>query len=465
MVNDPTAAAVVESVRRTLAQEETPADTDAFAAHVADALANREVMLASASRFGTPQYLLDEKLLIARATAFRRAFERHIGNVRCFYAFKSNDLPYQIKLLRSCGFEADVAGGFELQLALEMGFDRIIYTSPYKTAEELQLALAHRDRVVINIDHAGELAIIETLLAAAPQSRAAVSLRVRPQTLAPAWHKFGVALDELPPLVARIRAQGQLRLAGLHFHSSWNPTPDAQVANIERLGAFCHEAFTPAELADLRFLDIGGGYLPEGKGRLFAATDKGILLERFAAGETDSERLQHVCPERVAPIEDFAAAIARALRAHLRNPPLERIAIWLEPGRYLSSVPTSILMRVQHVKGDLLMVDGGIQLLGGDAFNYSAWPIVNLTRPSGERRRAMICGPLCDPDDHWGYAYYGDPCRPGDVLAVLHQGAYSFSTAWRWQRPIAPYIAFAGERLLEVKAAETFDQRYAGCLR
>ena len=57
--------------------------------------------------------------------------------------------------------------------------------------------------------------------------------------------------------------------------------------------------------------------------------------------------------------------------------------------------------------------------------------------------------------------------KPGDIIAVMNQGAYTFSTTWRWQRPISKYIAFnkdtPKDKFKPVKSEETFEQRYAGC--
>ena len=51
----------------------------------------------------------------------------------------------------------------------------------------------------------------------------------------------------------------------------------------------------------------------------------------------------------------------------------------------------------------------------------------------------------------------------GDLLAVPHQGAYTFSTAWRFIRPVPRYVAFEDGRYTLAKEAERFADRYAGC--
>jgi len=114
---------------------------------------DKETAIKSANQFGTPQYYLDEEALKDRAKYFIDAFQKDIKKSEFYYAFKCNDLPEQIKILKSCGFKADVASLFELKLALKIGFEKIIYTGPGKTKEELSLVLNNSDKVILNIDN------------------------------------------------------------------------------------------------------------------------------------------------------------------------------------------------------------------------------------------------------------------------------------------------------------------------
>jgi diaminopimelate decarboxylase len=192
-----------------------------------------------------------------------------------------------------------------------------------------------------------------------------------------------------------------------------------------------------------------------------------ILQDRGGDAERLSEELRFdplsFGITAVEPLETFASEISRCLREHMvpLNPVM---SIYLEPGRFIATPSTTILLRVTAVKRKCAIVDGGINMLGDYKFSeYAFSPIVNITRPSGRLERRVIYGPLCDPHDMWGYSYYGDGLKKDDVLAVLHQGAYTFSTAWRFIKPIPPYIAFTGSRLILAKKKERFRDRYAGC--
>ena len=79
-------------------------------------------------------------------------------------------------------------------------------------------------------------------------------------------------------------------------------------------------------------------------------------------------------------------------------------------------------------------------------------------------KKCTIFGSLCDPSDVWGYSIFGEECEKEDILVLLHQGAYTFSGAWRFIKPGAPYVVIDKNNDLKlVKKEETFEDRYSGC--
>lgn len=479
-----------------LAEGFTPADPSVF--EPALRAVNVERLLESARRFGTPQYFLDVDALTQRAARFLGTMRAEIPSAEACYAFKCNDLPTQIKALKTSGFHADVASLFELQLALKLGFERILFSGPGKSEDELALALAHPDRVIVNIDNLDEVERLAGLVvegggdasAAAGTARAAdapgaigvgpagarpplrVGLRVNTATsTGGSWWKFGFNLEDLAEAIRRVDACPGLRWAGVQFHGSWNKNPSGYLRQIERIGRWLRDHVTPERLAALDYFDIGGGFYPEDQALLGQGDDAGELLALIGSRTGDRAaafREAGIDPHAfrltpVEPLESFAREIGDALRTCVfkLNPGL---TIYLEPGRYLVTFATTVLLRVVAVKPQGVIVDGGVNLLGDYKLaEYSFAPVLNLTRPSGEWRRRTICGSLCDPADLFGYSHYGDELRKGDVLAVLHQGAYTFSGAWRFIKSIPPYIAASGDELWVARAEETFDARYGGC--
>src|SRR3989338_9142687 len=104
------------------AWEEKSDDNDGsyFKEHIKEIIGKKDIFFEAAKKYGTPQYILDEEKMKKKAINFISTFRSHIPNSDFFYAFKSNDLPYLIKRLKSYGYNADVASLFELQLALKI---------------------------------------------------------------------------------------------------------------------------------------------------------------------------------------------------------------------------------------------------------------------------------------------------------------------------------------------------------
>lgn len=431
--------------------------------------------LESARIFGTPQYILDRDELKERASFFIRTMRRRLPGSEFFYAFKCNDLPALVNTVKEAGFHADVAGIFELRLALKLGFEHIVFSSPGKSIDELKCALRNKKRVTVNIDNMDELLRLEELVGRGPKrDKLTVGFRLNSEPGGGGkgrWSKFGFQLHELKGAVQRVRRVPGLDWGGLHFHCSWNKTPRKYLENIEIVGRYLVDNFSPDELRRLRFFDIGGGFYPENQATIAKGEDKGLLLDILGSRRGDGEGVYEeagfdphafgVTP--VEPLENFARDIASAAERHILsfNP---GTAVYFEPGRFIVTHSTSILLGVTAVKKNCIILDGGINMLGDYKFSeYSFAPVINLSRPSTRLRRRILYGPLCDPGDLWGYSYYGDEARKGDILAVLYQGAYTFSTAWRFIKPVPPYILLSGGRLSVAKEAETFSQRYAGC--
>ncbi|MCU0284890.1 MAG: hypothetical protein MUF15_00700 [Acidobacteria bacterium] len=433
----------------------------------------REIMLESVRKFGTPQYLLDQDRLRERAIFFSHSMRHFIPNSEFFYAFKCNDLPFQIKTLKEEGFYADVAGIFELQLALKLGFERILFSGPGKSNSELQLAFKEWKRVIINIDNFDEIHRLKTLAGNKKTNYPlAVGFRITTENSNDGtWSKFGFELDELKEAVRLVRQSKNLLWTGLHFHCSWNKTPKKYLDNIKKIGTYLKENFPGDELRNLCFFDIGGGFYPEDQGIINKGEDKGIILDILGThrdSKSDLYKEMNFDPYAfsitpVEPLENFSRAIVTALEEHIfpLNP---GISIYFEPGRFIATHATAILLSVIAIKKNCIIVDGGINMLGDYKFaEYSFAPVINITRPAVQIQRQLIYGALCDPADLWGYSYYGEKVAKGDILAVLNQGAYTFCTAWRFIKPIPPYIAFSGNHLTVARKSERFKDRYAGC--
>jgi len=452
----------VSSVIKKAWEEELDADDGSyFKDMIKKVLKKKEFFLEAASKFGTPIYILDEGELKEKANLFKKTFRKCIPNSEFFYAFKSNDLPYLAKKIKSFGYNADVAGLFELELALKLGFQKIIFTGPGKSDGELELAIKNNKKVIINIDNIDELDRIIRLT----DRKVNVSIRINPDSaVMKIWSKFGVDLKDLKKTIKKALANEKINLIGLHFHSSWNETPERYCKNIELIGKYLKNNFK--NFSWLNFLDMGGGIYPEHQATLNKFSHRFVLNEIIeeVADKKIKFNFEKYSIDEVDSLEKFGKQISKYLKKYI-YPLNKKIKIYFEPGRYLSNNSTHILIKVIAEKNNNVITDGGMNLIGGlDFSNYLFAPVVNLSNPSLKLKKKIIYGSLCKADDLWGYSFFGEDCKKEDVLIVLMQGSYTFSRAWRLIKENAAYVVVNEKnKLILAKEKEKFSERYAGC--
>jgi len=174
---------------------------------------------------------------------------------------------------------------------------------------------------------------------------------------------------------------------------------------------------------------------------------KGKLIQFFHP-EYEFELKHYHRPSK--PIDHFAREISAALKQE--GSPLSGLEIWTEPGRWISTPSMHILLKVIDKKDkDVVITDGGINLLGWERPLSEFIPILNLTRPSLKERPLRIFGSLCTPLDIWGSSIFGEGASPGDILLVPNQGAYTYSLRQSFIKPIARVIHYNGSSLQEAE--------------
>jgi diaminopimelate decarboxylase len=381
-------------------------------------LEKRAALLDLAARHPTPFYVFDGEALREALTSFERAFTAHLPGHRPYYAVKSNHHPLVVEEIARRGYGLDVSSGRELRQALAIAGCPILFSGPAKSAADLELAVEHADRVTVHLDSFREL---ERLGAATAKLGRAITAGVRVSTdHHGAWSKFGIPLRDLGRLWRAAKAFPGVALQGIQFHLSWNRDAGPYARIIEDLALTLARDLTAEERAGIAFIDVGGGYrphrlegeFPEGEGGDHAYTMKASI-----------------------PLEDYARAIGAAVERHLA--PLVRARYYTEPGRIVSTYAMHIVLGVVDRKADdLVIVDGGINMVGWERYLHIHCPVVNLTRPALRELPTRIGGSLCDCEDLWGFHCYGEPLSEGDVLVVPFQGAYTFCVAQDFIRPI-----------------------------
>jgi ornithine decarboxylase len=150
--------------------------------------------------------------------------------------------------------------------------------------------------------------------------------------------------------------------------------------------------------------------------------DSGVVVDLLDIGGGFPVAYPDIVPP---PLTAFTTAIARAVVAE----GLSALELWAEPGRALVAGGTSVVVQVQHRRGQTLFVNDGVYGALSDAgapgFRFPA----RLIRPDGETATELLpfalFGPTCDSADHMkGPFLLPADVAEGDWIELGQLGAY-----------------------------------------
>jgi ornithine decarboxylase len=346
----------------------------------------------------TPCLILNLDVVAARFDALTGA----MPSAAVHYAVKANPEPEVVALLAAHGSRFDAASPAEVDLCLQAGArpEHISYGNTIKKQADIAYAFERGVRMFA-FDSEGEL---EKLAQAAPG--ASVFCRLLAGSDGADWplsRKFGCAPDMAADLLVRAAGMG-LDPCGVSFHvGSQQLDPDRWEPSIATAADLF--ARMRAEGILLRVLNAGGGFPVDYR-------------------------------TRVAPIEEYAAAIDAAVTQHFGA---HRPALMIEPGRYIAApagvLHTQVVLVSRKAYGeDLRWVYLDVGRFGGlaetedEAIQYR----LVTARDGGPAGPVVLAGPTCDSVDIlYQRAPYDLPLglRDGDVVRILGAGAYTATYA------------------------------------
>ncbi len=374
-------------------------------------------------QYGSPLYVVDQEDFETRLLSIKRAFSdaaNKIGTTaKLYYASKALLTADVVRWVMDAGLSVDVSTGGELAVALAAGAkgERLGLHGNNKSLIEISKAIAS-DVGAIVIDSELEIERIAAVALAQGKTQA-VRLRVNSgvhahthEHLATAREdqKFGVALNDVPELVAKIRSHTHLRFLGLHSHiGSQIFVVDGFVAAAERLLEVHAQLLKAGEVPEL---NLGGGF-----GISYTEADKPI------------------------GIEDMATRIMQAVAAKCAALGIAVPKLAFEPGRIIAGPAGITLYSVGTIKDvnvseqgigatrKYVSVDGGMSDNARPALyqaEYSAMIASRVT--SASPALARVVGKHCESGDIVvRHDYLPSDVSINDVLAVAATGAYCFS--------------------------------------
>lgn len=368
---------------------------------------NRDALLRSAQRFGTPLYVYDRAEVRARAAEMLVALS---GHGRLLYSLKANPLLPLVSTIRDAGCGAEVSSLGELDVAVAAGFDpaTVLYTGPGKSDAEIHTAIG-LGATCFSAESAVELARLGRA-AVAHERTVRVLLRLQPAEHPAAGlsmadgRQFG--FEPAEAVRALRSAVAGVAVAGFHVYLG------SQLGSVEDLlVGFADAKKVVEQVADAtgvvpEVVDLGGGFPWP-----YAARGTGCALDGLHEG------LEHL-------LGDWATAGGPE--------------VWFETGRRLTAssghLLTTIIDRKDRAGGSILVLDAGVNVLGGMAGlsrvlrPRAALDNLSVSGPP-EPVTADVVGPLCTPLDRITVRTEIDRPSVGDVLRVPNAGAYGLTAS------------------------------------
>ncbi|HEX3029377.1 MAG TPA: type III PLP-dependent enzyme [Clostridia bacterium] len=357
---------------------------------------------------GTPLYVFDGDCIIFSYKMLKNALPR---DFEILYSIKANPLLGICELFKELGSGIEVASSGELYTALAAGFppDKIIFTSPGKTLDELEYAI-ETGIYSINIESVEEAKLINEI-AGRKCRNVNISLRVNPDfdftgssiKMSGVPTQFGIAQGQLDDAFKVIKQLPNVSVIGIHVYMGTQITSAQNI--LENMDKTIKLALDLAEANNfkLKLLDLGGGFgIPYFKGE----------------HDLDMQTLQEGLSDIWSRYEHKLAGT--------------RVAV--ESGRFLMAESGVYLVKALYVKeckgSKYIICDGGSSQHASSAFLgrhvRNNFPM-HILNKRGADEEVNITGPLCTPTDVIGQKVQTPEVVPGDILAIEKSGAYGLT--------------------------------------
>jgi diaminopimelate decarboxylase len=434
-------------------------------------------------KHGTPLFVFSEPRIRANIDRLKQAAKSVDSPIKFCYASKANSNMAVLGVIRDAGIDIEVNSGGELYKALRAGFrpDQIIFNGTSKTDEELDEAV-RGGIYAINVDSIYEIDLVEDAVRRAraelnsgmPPAR--ITLRLVPEIgtrshlglqTALLTSKFGISSSEVLDAFRRgLQNPDLVHVCGIHIHVG-SQTPDVEPFTEAFKSMWNHLMTIHRETGlTLEHINLGGG-IPVN-----------YLRDKSQAGELP-EHERDMLGAELEPSLVLSEAL-RVARESARDVEaehlLDQVTILLEPGRSIIADAGVVLTKVQNIKrrpetGDVwLLTDAGYNLLL--SMNNYKWyyHLISASRAcDASDAQYKVAGPLCDSGDVYfdierhgrlpDYRLLPGQVKPGEVLALLNAGAYSFSQMFAYNgRPLpAAVLVREGGRVDVIRKRDSYE--------
>jgi diaminopimelate decarboxylase len=365
--------------------------------------------------------VIDQDDFLRRARQVKNAFDSEAKKIqtsaKVYYASKSLLTTEVVRWVAASGLNIDVCSGGELALALAGGIEpsRIGLHGNNKSLYEIGKAVTAGVGAIV-IDSEIEIERIASIAGAQDKVQ---NVRIRVNSGVHAYtheylatsredQKFGIAISDVPELVARIRSHSHLNFLGLHSHiGSQIFSVEGFIESVRRLLPLHKQLLESGSVPEL---NLGGG---------------------FGINYTSADN----APE----IEVFAAAISSEVAKQCQELGVAVPVLCFEPGRVISGPAGVTIYNVGTIKDVQLSsgyrkyvsIDGGMSDNARPSLYSADYSAVLASRSSAvEPVISRVVGKHCESGDIVVRdCYLPADINPNDLLAVAATGAYCHSLA------------------------------------
>lgn len=382
-----------------------------------------------AKEYGTPLYVMDEKLIRDNCRRFHKAFSASKDQNKVAYAGKAFLTIAMCEIVKSEGLFLDVVSGGELYTAYKADFplEKVYFHGNNKTLDEIEMAI----KLGVGTFVVDNLSEIETVNEVAKKKGIIqrVLLRITPGIEAHTHDyiktgqidsKFGFTTlnNELEGVISLVLSLSNIKLSGLHCHIGsqifeLQPYRDA-VGIMTSLIKDIKERFSYV----IEELDLGGGF--------------GVY---YNEGDDPKE------------IEDFCSVIMEETKVKCKEYGINHPILVIEPGRAIVANAGITLYTVGAIKDipqvrKYVAVDGGMTDNIRPALYNSEYQCVLANKISGSCMEVVtIAGKCCESGDILLDDVKLPKVNSGDIMAVLSTGAYGYSMSSNYNKiPKAPVV-------------------------
>lgn len=397
-----------------------------------------------AEKFGTPIYVINEKVIVQRYNDLLNVLKKYYNKIRIHYAVKANTNMAVLSIIKKLDAYLDCVSTGEIYIAKKVGFspEKILYTGNNYTNNELNFAIENRVR--LNLDARSQLDRLIKIFDSKDlkNNRPLLSFRVNPEfggghhdhciTAGPNV-KFGILEHDIIDAYRNAIESG-FNDFGIHMHIG------SGILNIETF-----------ETAAKKFLGIVG--------KIKEALDVDFEFIDFGGGLG----IPYHPEQEPLDLDEYARAVISIFKEYNERYSLNDPYFCIEPGRFIVAESCIILSRVNTIKQmrdqKYVGIDGGFNLLIRPTMYGSYHHILVANKMNKSKTDTYnITGPICESGDVLAKNRKLPKIEDNDLIAILDSGAYGFTMSSNYNsRPKPAEILISGEASAVVRSEETYD--------